>query len=308
MPIAFLSLLLFSGCTGNISKNNARVEQWKLVRAGGYLEDCAIDASDSLICWGYSYEAKTVSSLPDIQDFKFGLGYLCSLTENQLDCWDFEPEEQIFEKQEENLGVWELPPFEDIISFDIKIQSGFAITSEQNIVGWGAFSELLGEEKGDFVSVATGFRFACALEEIGFVTCDYVEDEFTTYENNIPPIKFKSISAGMNQICGISEEDELHCWGVREEYLLKPPEGKWKQVSVGGEFFGEGFERYQSDRACAISLEGDLACWGLEDNEEFQPPQLDTPWEQVSIGEFGACGLNDHELHCWGLSWKNMPQ
>jgi Regulator of chromosome condensation (RCC1) repeat len=146
---------------------------------------------------------------------------------------------------------------------------------------WGARCELLSQQ------VAVNSWQTCVLRTDGSVMC-------SGGDSSPPPagVKFKSISGGGHQICGVDEAGSLRCWGQLDFAAGGPrtypaPPGKFADLDINGS-------------ACALDVDGLAQCWAPFPEEEVP----NTPSEkltQVVAGWGSACGLRvDRSVLCWG--------
>lgn len=134
----------------------------------------------------------------------------------------------------------------------------------------------------------------------------------------IPPdgeVKYKSVSAGFNYVCGITVEGVLKCGGHGPYNMLSKYTGntlgpvdagvKYKSVSVG--FL----------RTCAITEDDDLKCWGFKNiltqlrsqyRNKIEPVPEDmtvvdpgVKYKTVDVGPSHTCGMTSMGVtKCWG--------
>ncbi len=101
-----------------------------------------------------------------------------------------------------------------------------------------------------------------------------------TYAGNV-------LSAGVDHVCGIKDDNTLICWGDNSQNQADPPDGTFKEVSAGFYF------------NCALSTKGKVACWGRDTAGETSPPP--GQFIQIETGGNHACALaaNGSPI-CWG--------
>ncbi|MBN9162888.1 MAG: hypothetical protein J0I07_18125 [Myxococcales bacterium] len=117
----------------------------------------------------------------------------------------------------------------------------------------------------------------------------------------------RSANATNGTICGVTDDDDLKCWGgaygttaVKASVPAEPFLTGVADVSVG------------QSHACAILTDSRVACWGASSSGVLglgtpggvvQPvPQVipDFTADQVSCGITTTCAVKDGEVWCWG--------
>jgi alpha-tubulin suppressor-like RCC1 family protein len=177
----------------------------------------------------------------------------------------------------------------------------------------------------DAVGIGVGGAFACALRNLGSVSCwgsnlsGQLGDGTTT--NRGTPVEVTGLdgatvlSAGNFSACAVRGSGRVLCWGSNTQGQLGVPSttvqspvpvevpglSQVTKVSVGGEF------------ACALTTDGTVRCWGsgvlgqLGDGTAASGP---TPRAvpipaavDVDAGNTGACAvLVDGTARCWGTN------
>ena len=161
--------------------------------------------------------------------------------------------------------------------------------------------------ESDYIAVATGSEYTCALKADGAVFCWGAErDGELPAAVPAPDVTLKSISAGADHACGIRTDGAVVCWGSNkfgDEYSGKadPPAGEFMSVSAG------------NFHTCGVRTDSTLACWGLNDWGDEIAGLADPPngaFASVSVGAFHTCGIRtDGTVTCWtGLNdLKYLP-
>ena len=128
-----------------------------------------------------------------------------------------------------------------------------------------------------------------------------------------PPIVFASVTAGTDETCGVTTDDEGYCWGgltaSSGESPVGPPTTTGSDVPApaGG---GISFQSVVAggDQTCGLATSGIAYCWGLEGADEFEAERpVEVPGQHiyvsVSNGTRHICGITtDGAAYCWGLN------
>ncbi|GIW46004.1 MAG: hypothetical protein KatS3mg077_3286 [Candidatus Binatia bacterium] len=142
-------------------------------------------------------------------------------------------------------------------------------------------------ERCNFVDIAAGADYTCALRSDGTVECWGGNPEA---RSSPPAGTFSKLSVGSGHACGIRTDGTVACWGDNQYGQSSPPPGTFSQVSV------------RSGHACGIRTDGTVACWG--DNQYGQSSPLPGTFAQVSVGGQHTCGVRtDGGIACWGSNF-----
>ncbi len=128
-------------------------------------------------------------------------------------------------------------------------------------------------------------------------------------------VQMKQISVSHHYSCGITLDNDIHCWGTEKRFLKQIKmniTGPFKQLSVGGAgvcgIYGEvaGNESVKTDGPRSHSLE----CWGTEVETMLgaAPAAVrDLQWDQVIVHKFSMCGVTmQSDLKCFGPVWQGQ--
>ena len=187
-----------------------------------------------------------------------------------------------------------------------------------------------------YVDLSVGVG-ACLIDSSGVLYCGgLIPGNFPTLPNGDPDVygsmpfssifsqygppgmRWNNISTASWVWCGISQQNDLYCWGlpsgvdgvgdgdlkfkvVRVPQLVTSPAEKWQSVDERG-------------TACAITTTGHLFCWGSNRWGElgngstadtgFLTAVADPPaggWSFVELGDTRTCGVSvAGEFYCWG--------
>ena len=173
-----------------------------------------------------------------------------------------------------------------------------------------------------FMQLSAGMHHTCGLRVDQTIICwgPRGADERLTETVGLidaPTGRFSQVSAGASGSCAVRLDGRLECWGranIRLNHDIKdippdaeasselrafekavhgPPDGQFRQVSVGG-FLS----------SCGVRTDGRLKCWGIWSHSspgEFGPP--DGEFTSVSVGDFHACAIRtDLTVACWGAN------
>ncbi|AKT37437.1 EGF domain-containing protein [Chondromyces crocatus] len=183
----------------------------------------------------------------------------------------------------------------------------------------------------DWLTVASGLRFACGVQEGGRLSCwgsasrgatglGFSSDR-TTPTPAGSATDWTTIAVQLDNGCGLRGAGNLYCWG-RNAYghlgdattvtRVEPTPigaGKvWKRIALG------------RTHTCGIADESGLdqpLCWGWDNNGEqgngaalgaqtspapvVLPVPIDVPWVEIATGYNHACAVRqDGTLWCWG--------
>lgn len=162
-------------------------------------------------------------------------------------------------------GAGEVVSGGEVVSLSVALSSWCALFSSGGVKcsgGWPERDRLL---VGEFVSVAVGFRFGCAVRGGGELVCWGTAGG----GGSEPPAgSFKAVAAGDGHACAVRADGGLVCWG-RDGFNdfdwagADLPVGEFTSVSTG------------AYHACAIRVGGEVACWGnpvFGQGRQWAPP------------------------------------
>jgi alpha-tubulin suppressor-like RCC1 family protein len=115
----------------------------------------------------------------------------------------------------------------------------------------------------------------------------------------VPGVRLRTVSAGMEHTCGLDADGHAYCWGANESgqlgvgtandtlspRLVQTPH-RFKSIAAG------------HSRTCAVTISAELYCWGKGDTT---PARVATDVKFKSVSAFdSACGISeDDKLYCW---------
>lgn len=101
-------------------------------------------------------------------------------------------------------------------------------------------------------------------------------------------VRYVALEAGVNDVCGLTSEGRIYCWGYGGYPRRVPGELTFTSLSVSG------------DHHCAVASDEHAYCW--TDNAET--PAIvpgDLRFAQVDVGSDHACGVTSNGgAYCWG--------
>jgi alpha-tubulin suppressor-like RCC1 family protein len=153
------------------------------------------------------------------------------------------------------------------------------------------------------------------------IPCAFNQPMMTQASAAHPPMKFKSLSAGAVNTCGIDLAGNVQCWGtrLRGQPLTGSPDLPAQVPMIAGavSISAGGSALYAEDHSvCAVAGNGELFCWG--DGDQGQLGNGGTPlvpsispvnvtgtqdYVSVSVGFAQACARTAiGALRCWGAN------
>lgn len=186
------------------------------------------------------------------------------------------------------------------------------LSKEGYLYCWGRGTPNCDPPDERFAQLSEGSSHMCGIKADGAVYC------FGSSVDVPDGTVLQMVSVGEDQTCGLTQDGEMKCWADYEQAPIIN-EGRWSDVSVGGEIFcgipeGGGLGCAGEDagdpvlasvtsvscsksRCCGLTDFGDIQCWG-EVQISFE---ADTPFVDVSLGGNTVCGLGaDGSVTCYG--------
>jgi hypothetical protein len=255
--------------------------------AAGKDQACGVDTSGRLACWG-PFGGNHRKDLPEgeFSEVSVAEKFACARrTDGQVLCWS----------RSEAPFPMSLPfPASRIAVYEHRSSSlnvvdgllgGPGITSRQSLRVCVVGSE------GQALCVAPkssegGFEPAAERQLIRIVASEVLgcgidrNDELICWRNDdhravivSPPLPARvrdvdtASSSSVWRLCVLTDDGRPQCWsasgaedGMSQDYHCAPPEGKFRQISVG------------ITHTCALREDGRIVCWGLDAIGERTPP------------------------------------
>jgi alpha-tubulin suppressor-like RCC1 family protein len=171
-------------------------------------------------------------------------------------------------------------------------------------------SRVFGPDERLFRTVGCGAAHACAIDDLGRLSCWGRNDALQTGVDTGPLVPvpmltegggfWKSVAVGVDHSCGLQQDNSLHCWGSNRSGQLgiTPTEPEGEPLSVQGSVLPVlvGTRRdWKSAEAsdgftCARGDDDFLYCWGRNDagqlgNGNLTPTSLPSPVPALQLGE-----------------------
>lgn len=152
----------------------------------------------------------------------------------------------------------------------------------------------------DGIAVTAGREHACLLEQLqvdgigGKAQCWGYDDHGQTEAP--ADMYFVQLATGNSFSCGITVEQQVHCWGGFEGEMSGQISGLYMQINADG---GGRF-------ACGVMTDGNIHCWGhVEFNKKIIPKEDNLKFLQISCSRYHCCALDSNAYpHCFGR-WHN---
>ncbi len=309
--IRFLSVLLLAmtGVVGLAGPAQAASGPWRQVSGGGN-HTCAINATDSLYCWGRNVYGQTGTGTDETPQFSLfrvgaanvwasveaGEDHTCGITKaKNLYCWGHNMFGQTGDGTPANhprlslhrvgaAGVW--------ASVSGGAYHTCGITTAKNLYCWG--QDAFGESGDGSAGPARLTLYRVAAAGV-----------------------WASVTAGEDHTCGITTAKNLYCWGYNgygqvgdgttENQRLTPVRvggaGVWASATAG------------FVHTCGITTAKNLYCWGgnedaqVGDGTTVHPHQAMARvggagvWAGATGGAYHTCGITTAKnLYCWGYN------
>lgn len=296
-PGTYSLLATSSGLSQALSTEFRIVLTIRTVDAGDS-HTCAVTVADATYCWGQNYarqlaydtpipfsRAAAVAGMPSgvvLESLSLGSAQSCGrATAGEWYCWG----QRMYETLSASAAPHAIPAIDG----------------------------------GNFLSVEANWDFSCGVATSGDAYCwgwagyEGRLGDGTTEEYRLTPtrvlvqedVRFRRLSSGYDHTCGITDAEQLYCWGwsVGPTPSLFAIDGAPELVDVEG---GLAF-------MCALSSAGTIYCWG--DNMLGQlghgtsvPTHVPTAvvgengrYTELAVGGEHACGVTtDGAVYCWG--------
>ena len=139
------------------------------------------------------------------------------------------------------------------------------------------------------VFVSAGPNHACALNSVGEISCQGVDDA-EQVSSHPTSSGFTAISVGREHSCAIDADGNVECWGSDDSGQVSghPTSSDFFTISVGAK------------HSCAIDADGNVECWGSDEYGQSSAPSHGV-FIAIDSGANYTCGLrSDDMMECWG--------
>jgi alpha-tubulin suppressor-like RCC1 family protein len=181
--------------------------------SAGYEHSCGLRDDGAVLCWGQNSSGQASPPSGGFTSVSAGGGFSCGIRVDQsIDCWGDDGE-----------GQTSAPGgnFSDISS---ELEHSCAIDVDGELSCWGQDEETFGGllPRGDFISVAAGFHYACAVSAAdGSLLC---WGESGPALSAPPAGSYKAVSAGAQHTCALRSDNWVVCWGFNTDGQLIVPQ------------------------------------------------------------------------------------
>lgn len=305
--------------------NPQEVPSWKQLASGR--ASCALSNNDEIYCWGYGSTgligngSNASSFIPTAVQKPSEVSYwqqvsssdtnVCAIADtNQTYCWGAGLEGQLgyggYTNQNIPTQVFNPTNVTSWKQISAGHQFTCGISNDDQIYCWG-YNQYGGLGTGDLIHHATPVQIVNPM--------------------NVTKWKYVSTSHSGKHSCGISNNDQIYCWGNNQFGQLgrgssngpqNPTPGfylakqvinpmnvlSWQQVSAGG-----------SNNTCALGSDDQIYCWGSQGrghlgNGTNQHSNVPTPilnpftnmsWKFTNMASDTGCGIDNNDVaYCWG--------
>ncbi|MBW2383275.1 MAG: thrombospondin type 3 repeat-containing protein [Deltaproteobacteria bacterium] len=160
------------------------------------------------------------------------------------------------------------------------------IGSDKTAACWGVGAATAGILTDDFIQIASGQDFACAVKQSDSGVGCWGEN--SDGQTSAPPGAFTQVVTGENFACAVRPDASVQCWGDNTFGQRTPPSGSFLEIAAG--FL----------HVCGVHTNGTIECWGRN-----QAGQTDEPagndFVEVTSGAAHSCARRrDGTAECWG--------
>ena len=242
--------------------------------ASGWDHACALDAAQTITCWGNNVDGQAEAPSGSFSAVSAGDGHSCALgVDGTVECWG-----------NNFFGQTDAPE-----GSHTAVSAGWdhscALSAAGAITCWG--TNQYGQSDapaGTYSAISVGNSYSCALGMDATITC---------WGNNgdgqasAPAGTYRAIAAGTAHACALGADDTIACWGGNWLGQTDAPAGTYSAVAAG--------DRH----SCAVRQDGTLTCWG--DNGSYQSSTPDDTYTAVTAGSTHSCALaTGNTIICWG--------
>lgn len=145
-----------------------------------------------------------------------------------------------------------------------------------------------------YTDIALGQGLFCGLLEDGTTDCYSTFFREPGILNGDSALTFTELEAAGYTICGITDTQEVACWGDDIEGIIDPPAFDFPVVKMSMSRSGY--------YACAVDSGTNVKCWGQTSHGQATPANGAVGFVDVTTMFSHACGLgSDGSVSCWGI-------
>ncbi len=251
---------------------NVPAGPFEILALGGFYA-CALDAAGMPTSWGFGGAGEP--ALP-LSMLSAGMTATAGLNEYGSAILWGEPQ-------------WSMPHNEGWHQINLSDDAGCGINMDSRVECWGGQGPLVEPVTVVYDIIDSTSDGGCGIEPDGSISCFAMENATVLYDAPAIGDGFLQLSMDRWVVCGITESQSLHCWGVDFWGLLSdaPTEGRFIEVAV------------KQNAICALRSTGGILCWGNDQgNGNLEPECLDpTDTDGDSVCDANdICALGDDLL------------
>ncbi|MEM1347412.1 MAG: Ig-like domain-containing protein [Myxococcota bacterium] len=277
------------------------------------IHNCGLTASAKILCWGFNGSGQLgnnsslnaqvpqqISSVLNFVSVSAGGTHTCAIggaTGDITYCWGDNRSGQIGADSMNNTEKLPTPVSGTVVFRDVYAGGEHTCAirdSDSSVYCWG---------RGNYLGI-TGLT-SNDLER--------VPQAITSTE------KFDMLDAGAKHTCGVTDKDDIFCWGTNADGQL----GDGTQVDRQTPAQVSGTQAWDivavgSDHTCALTLAGKAYCWGANNNGQrgdggqntnsLLTPQIvadNHTFKTLAAGRSHTCAIDTDDIaYCWGENFR----
>ncbi len=141
-----------------------------------------------------------------------------------------------------------------------------------------------------FIDVSKGGNQICAITQSNDLVCSTISSSARLEPPANIP-KLSDVEVGDSHACGLDLSGQIVCWGDNNFGQLNAP------TQAGFVSLDAGL-----NHTCAVDTNLSSVCWGLPDNGRLEVPTDGLPFIELQAGLVNTCGLEAAGgIRCWGV-------
>lgn len=268
------------------------------VLSAGDFHNCAIQADNTIICWGSNGWGQAIPPPGLFSQVSAGYTRSCGIRmDKTVTCWGLNAKRSTFD------GLFSQMSVGGSQDCGIKTDGSISCSSTDDEIPTGRFSQ-----------ISAGFSHVCVITQTDKTIKCWGVDKKGKGSTSPPSGTFLQLESGVDHSCAIKPDGSTVWWGFNPDVRGSPPlDNTYKQISVAS-YFG-----------CALQSDDTVVCFGPQDlsqSEGFLPPKStcrcpypndlnqkgrvcacstkDT-FARVEVGHSHACAIQpDNNVICWG--------
>ena len=264
----------------------------------GAIHTCGIRESGGIACWGANDDGQLNAPMGTFVSLSVGHAHSCALSsESEVECWGRNDDGQsdligsfsavvaggahtcgltddgtatcVGKNDQGQLRAPDLAFIDLVAGANHTCGTVVKDSGDYGSVCWGSIEKSMDLEE-DHRQLIAGNEWTCAENHAkdGTVSYPCVGENEHGQQNIVSGLMLGALAAGSRHGCGLTEANEVVCWGGNDANQLTAPSGTFSRIVSGPTSLHTcAMEMPESDDSDAAAI----ACWGLDAENQLTP-------------------------------------